>query len=147
MLYCANMGTFIMLDNDFHDLTIIAFTGLRIGSAYGPQNFSLLLNSLSEIFSLLTTLFATCFIALKIVLVTRQRRMSYSYAKIVEILVESAALLTFFLLGLAILGLVNSKHHFHLNTTIGRVSYELAVCLSYVVGPVIVRISHCFASS
>jgi hypothetical protein len=53
---------------------------------------ALLGKGLSELISAATTVCATSMIVLKIILVTRKSRAHYSYTKIIEILVQSAAL-------------------------------------------------------
>lgn len=53
---------------------------------------TLLFAGLSEFLSAATTVSATSMIALKIILVTRESHARYSYAKVIEILVQSAAL-------------------------------------------------------
>ncbi|KAF5316050.1 hypothetical protein D9619_006907 [Psilocybe cf. subviscida] len=57
-----------------------------------------ILSSLSSLFSVITTLSTTFLIALKIVLTTRRSRMRQFYTKIIEILVQSAGLVTFIVL-------------------------------------------------
>ncbi|KAF5313766.1 hypothetical protein D9619_013679 [Psilocybe cf. subviscida] len=54
--------------------------------------FTLLSVALGILFSAATTVLATSMIALKIILVTRESRSQYSYTKVIEILVQSAAL-------------------------------------------------------
>lgn len=56
------------------------------------SNTSLLSSGLGQIFSAATTVVATTLIVLKIVLVTRKSRAGYSYTKVIEILIQSAAL-------------------------------------------------------
>lgn len=57
-----------------------------------PTGFALLTPALGRLFSAVTTIFATGLIALKIILVTRRNRTLYSYKRVIEILVQSAAL-------------------------------------------------------
>lgn len=94
---------------------------------------------LALLFSATTTVSATSLIALKIVLVTRRSRMQHSYAKIVEILIESAALVSIVLLGVAILELISYVSPYKLGTTSGRHLFQMLQYLSSLYTPVTVR--------
>lgn len=100
-----------------------------------------LISSLSMISSVLTTVSATCLITLKIVVVTRRSHMRHSYDKIVEILVESAALVAVVALAVAIMDLVSFVHPDRVSTESGRLFYVLSEILGLVQTPIVVRVS------
>lgn len=101
-----------------------------------------ILNSLGIFCSVTTTVSATSLIACKIVLVTRRSRMVYSYNKILEILVQSAALVSIFLSAIAILQLFapNVDHI----TPHQRLMYNISIYMKYSLGAIIVRASSRF---
>lgn len=92
--------------------------------------------------SSVTTLAATFLISLRITLTTRQARMQHTYAKIVEILVESAALISIFVLFAGGLNLANTVHPFVIGTTQGSVLYEVLTYLSAIQSPMMVSINN-----
>lgn len=83
---------FSCLISVLEDLENITAGNLYFAVVPTDSNTSILLAGLSEVFSVVTTVLATAMIALKIILVTRKCRARYSYAKVIEILVQSAAL-------------------------------------------------------
>ncbi|KAF5309491.1 hypothetical protein D9619_012494 [Psilocybe cf. subviscida] len=96
-----------------------------------------LLASLSSLCSAFITLLATSLIALKIVLVTRNSRIRHSYAKTIEIIVESAALVSFITLVMGILELISYVHPYDLGTTSGLLVYRALVIVGRIQNPVI----------
>ncbi|KAF5317952.1 hypothetical protein D9619_012050 [Psilocybe cf. subviscida] len=100
-------------------------------------SFGVLLSGLSTLTSVLTTLAATCLISWRIALVTRRSNMLHSYTKIIEILIESAALITIVNVVQAILQLISVTHPISLTNTSGVVIFELYQYLSFIQGPVI----------
>ncbi|KAF5309520.1 hypothetical protein D9619_012486 [Psilocybe cf. subviscida] len=80
--------------------------------------------TLSSLFSAVTTLLATFLLVLKIVFVTRKSRMQHSYTKILQILIESAALVSFVMLSTSTLALISDVHPFALKTKIGTILYS-----------------------
>lgn len=65
---------------------------LYFGISQANNHASLLLGGLNQVLSAATTVCGTLLIALKIILVTRESRARYSYTKVIDILVQSAAL-------------------------------------------------------
>lgn len=96
--------------------------------------------SLSSLLSAVTTLSATFLIALKIVLITRTNRMQHSYSKIIEILIQSAGLVSFVMLSASTLGLISNVHPFDVETKMGAVLYQVALYISRLQAPVAVRL-------
>ncbi|KAF5324145.1 hypothetical protein D9619_011132 [Psilocybe cf. subviscida] len=68
-----------------------------------------LMGGLSQVLSATTTVCATGMILLKIILVTQKSRARYSYSKVIEILVQSAALESFVQIVASIAAIVSSK--------------------------------------
>lgn len=64
--------------------------------------------------------------------------MLHSYTKIIEMLIESAALITIVNVVQAILQLISVTHPISLTNTSGVVIFELYQYLSFIQGPVIV---------
>lgn len=95
-----------------------------------------LIQALGVISSFITTVSTTFLIALKITLVTRQSRRLHHYTKIIEILVQSAAMLSILLLVLAILILVDFVNPFDITTTTGMFCYQLNNYLLYTQLPI-----------
>lgn len=95
-----------------------------------------LIQALSMLLSFTTTALATSLIALKIYLATRQTQRYYCYTKIIEILVQSAAILSIIQLGLAILSLMDFVQQFDLTTTRGNAGYQLIEYLVNIQGPI-----------
>ena len=106
------------------------------------DNIGSLLDSAMLISSSVTTLAATFLISLRIILTTRHARMHHTYAKIVEILVESAALVSIFVLFAGGLNLANSVHPFDLETAAGKVLYEVLTYLSAIQSPMMVSVCY-----
>lgn len=106
-----------------------------------------ILSSLSSLFSVITTLSTTFLIALKIVLTTRRSRMRQFYTKIIEILVQSAGLVTFIVLSVISLQLASYLHPFDMDTKFGTVLYEVSIIISRLEGPVIVRLPRRFRNA
>lgn len=100
------------------------------------------MNSLATLSTLVTTVSATFLIALKIVLVTQRSHMHHSYAKILEIVIESAALLSIVLLCITVVELASYVHPFDVSTSYGMALDHMAVYLLYCQGPTTVRIDH-----
>lgn len=124
---------------------VILYTGLTLCDYFvETENIGSLIEALGILCSFITTLSATSLIALKIVLVTRQSHMRHSYSKIIEILVQSAAIVSIVLFGMAVLILVSRTHPWNLNTTSGRFFFQLGEYLIFVQLPVSVRIPGCF---
>lgn len=98
----------------------------------------LLLTFSVQLTSLLTIVAATCLIALKIMCVTRQNRTHYSYTKIVNILVESAALVSIIAILVAILELLAYLRPYNVDTTTGRFFYELSQYIFALQTPILV---------
>lgn len=96
------------------------------------------MNALGILSSFLTTMSATLFIGLKIFLVTRQSHMRRTYARIVIILVESAALVSVIGLLTTILIFQGYVHPSKLYTTSGGEIFQLAYYLGALVNPVMV---------
>ncbi|KAF5309194.1 hypothetical protein D9619_012831 [Psilocybe cf. subviscida] len=111
-------------------LLIAAATFMILFRVFLDERISVLLNSLTMLCSLLTTLSSTFLIALKIVLVTRQSPTHHTYAKIVEILTESAAIVSIFMLGTTVLDLILYVHPFDMSTRGGMFCYQLQVYLA-----------------
>ncbi|KAF5310033.1 hypothetical protein D9619_010140 [Psilocybe cf. subviscida] len=117
---------------------LVATAGLLLSDALLVlDHFSFLIGSLGVLSSFMTTISATSLIALKIVLVTRRSRIHCSYAKVVEILVESAALVSIVALGITVMELLDYARPYKLGTMAGRVSYDVMEYLSYLKGPAI----------
>lgn len=108
--------------------------------ANNVANLDVLMNSLAEFSSFTTTVAASSLIALKIVLVTRKSHMRHSYAKVIEIVIESAVLVSIVLLGIAILEVGSYVHTYHMRTASGRALYQTFEYLSYCQGPITVRV-------
>lgn len=107
------------------------------------DKISVLAGFISAMTSAITTITATSLIILKIALVTRETRMHHSYSKVIKIIVESGALVSTFMLALAILQLISFIHSFKLNTISGRVFTELTVYASAIQGPILVCFFAC----
>lgn len=73
--------------------------------------------------------------------------MHYSYAKIVEILVQSAALESTVLLGITILELNSYLHPYDMSNTRGRIFYQMLVYFDCLQAPTAVRVFHCFSNA
>lgn len=95
-------------------------------------------SSLQLLFSAIITMSATSLIGLKIFLVTRQSHMRRSYLRVMEILVQSAVLVSIILWINCIFGLVSLKHPVHLGTSGDTVFYELGSYLNIIQPPLIV---------
>lgn len=98
-----------------------------------------LIQSLTTLFSFITTVSATSLIALKIIVVTRQTHRRHHYTKIINIIVQSAVILSVVLLGIAILSLIDYARPFDIGTASGKFCYQLESYLAYTQGPVTVR--------
>lgn len=118
----------------------ILYLGTLITCDYVPmdEGTASLLSALGLLSSFITTVTSTSLIALKIILITRQNHMRYSYGKIIEILIQSAALVSIVLLPSSILELVDYVRPYRLDTTTGRVLYQMWMYLGYIQGPVTV---------
>lgn len=103
------------------------------------KNQDRLLAAAAALSSLITTVIATFLIALKIILVTRRSRMQHSYTKVLDILIQSAALEAVVLLGITTLSLVGLVHPFIITTTSGRSFYSMYEYLVFMQCPVTVR--------
>ncbi|KAF5321952.1 hypothetical protein D9619_000015 [Psilocybe cf. subviscida] len=88
--------------------------------------------------SLITTGSSTFLIALKIVLVTRRSHMQHTYGKILEILIQSAALVSTVLLIMAILQIYSYVHAFKPSTASGRSLIQMSIYLACLQTPVTV---------
>lgn len=97
-----------------------------------------LLDSLSSILIVTTLVATTSLIALKIVLVTRQSPVRRSYARIVDVLIHSAALVSIVDLSITILQLVDYVDTFKLSTTRGIRLYQVTTYLTYMSAPLTV---------
>lgn len=117
---------------------LICYSDLR-----HQDDSSILPNALAFLSSFITTISATSLIALKIVLVTRQSHQNYSYAKIIEILTQSAALVSIFLFVSSVVELLDYMHPFTLSTARGRFFIQVIGYLTYIQAPVTVCISQC----
>ncbi|KAF5317745.1 hypothetical protein D9619_012549 [Psilocybe cf. subviscida] len=114
-------------------------TGLAITSdtpLHGRLNY--LLAFCAQLASLATTASATSLIALKIIRTTRESQMHYSYTRIVQILVESAALVSIVGLGVGSLQLVTYIQPYDMSTSSGRLLYQLLQYLAAVQTPIMV---------
>ncbi|KAF5310294.1 hypothetical protein D9619_010139 [Psilocybe cf. subviscida] len=119
-------------------MLLVATAVLLLGDAFLVlDHFSLLIGPLGVLSSFVTTISATFLIALKIILVTRYSRTQYLYAKILEILVESAALVSIVALGITVTELLAYAHPYQLDSTTGRLSYYLRQYFSSLQGPAI----------
>ncbi|KAF5311104.1 hypothetical protein D9619_007632 [Psilocybe cf. subviscida] len=101
------------------------------------EQTSRITNLLVTLFSFIITVSATCLVILKIVLITRRSHMRHSYAKIIEILVQSAALVSIVVVGSAIPEAYNIIQPFALGTTTGNVLYRMDQYTSYILCPVL----------
>lgn len=102
-----------------------------------------LLEFLATLSTFITTVSSTFLVALKIILVTRKSPMRNSYAKIIEIVIESAAIVSIVFLGPVILALSKYPHPFSLRTPSGRATYQTFLYLTFIQAPIMVRIPHC----
>ncbi|KAF5321955.1 hypothetical protein D9619_000016 [Psilocybe cf. subviscida] len=93
--------------------------------------------TLVAFFSFMTTVSATSLIAWKIASLTRESHIRHSYTKVLQILVESAALVSVVLSGVFILSLIDAVHIFNLGTMRGKVMLQMASYFGYMQGPVI----------
>lgn len=90
-LLLASTGVFLSYPrNEIVDLGLRSACNLYFGLSTTPSY--LLIGALALVLSAATTVSATLMIALKIILVTRRSHTPYSYRKVIEILVQSAAL-------------------------------------------------------
>lgn len=69
------------------------------------------------------------------------------YTKIIEILVQSAGLVTFIVLSVISLQLASYLHPFDMDTKFGTVLYEVSIIISRLEGPVIVRLPRRFRNA
>lgn len=102
-------------------------------------NVLVLVNSLATLSTFITTVSATSLVVLKITLVARQSQMRHSYTKIIEIIIESAGLVSIVLLGMSILDLLSYVHPFDPSTTLGTALNQTYAYLSYCQAPITVR--------
>ncbi|KAF5328113.1 hypothetical protein D9619_013638 [Psilocybe cf. subviscida] len=118
-------------------MLLTATTGTLISGAFPAslRQFKLMILSLGLFSSSITTVSTTTLIALKIIIVTRRSRMRYSYEKIREILVESAAIVLIGTLGLTIVDMVLYVHPVHLDTISGRFAYGAGEYINYLQSP------------
>lgn len=96
------------------------------------------MQALAELGSFTTTVSATLRIALKIILVTHRSHRHFRYTRIIEILIQSAAIVSILLLGLGILKLIDFMHPLGLSTTGGRVFYQVYNYLRFTQPPITV---------
>ncbi|KAF5313745.1 hypothetical protein D9619_013677 [Psilocybe cf. subviscida] len=89
----------LLMSSTVFNLLVLFLPASRVQTA-------LLSEALGILLAAVTTLFATFMIALRIILVTRESRGYYSYTKVIEILVESAALQSAVLLFTGIINIV-----------------------------------------
>ena len=87
----------------------------------------------------MTTASATFFIVLKIVLVTRKSRMHHSYTQIIVIIVESGALVSVLMLAAAFLQLISFVHPLDLESTSGKILFQVGEYVSALKTSIIVR--------
>lgn len=126
---------------------IIFHSGFGVYADFSPDTqLGSLLNVLSVVPSLVTTASATLLIIVKITLVTRQSHRQHYYARIIEILIQSAGILSIVLLGSAIFNLLDFLHPFNLSTTSGKLCWQLEnlfICLQSTVEVSNPRCSNC----
>lgn len=130
-----------MITHDTVNLVLMYKTnwiGLQIYTLNAPLHIQTLTSAISCLASFITVSSATSLIVLKIVLVTRRSKMGRSYTKICEILIESAALVSIWYLGIAILQIASHVHPFVISTSFGRLLYRMYVYLDNSRGPITV---------
>lgn len=93
------------------------------------MRLSQLIQTVAALISFITILSATFLIALKIILITQRSHMHYSYTKTVEIIIQSAAIVSIVLLGISILSLLDFIHIFSISTSGGKFAYQLGIYL------------------
>lgn len=121
-------------------MNFAAFTFTDLENAHTWQSHTRYsVRGLPTIISAICTLSGTLLIVVKIVLVTRQSRIRHSYGRVIEILVESAALVSTILLVQGILAVVTYFHTFRLSTRDGMFGYQLAKYLDEIQTTVVVR--------
>lgn len=101
-------------------------------------NQTQLIQALITLPSFITTVSATFLIALKIILATCQSHRGYHYTRIIEILVQSSAIVCLVEAALAIICLVNFVQPFDLGTTSGKFGWQLYNLLLYAQTPILV---------
>lgn len=97
-----------------------------------------LIQALGLLSSFITTVFATSLIAFKIIRVTRQSHRQHHYRRVIEILVQSAAIVSIVMLGLVILSLMAFVSPFDVSTASGRFCYQLYTYLVFAQNPILV---------
>lgn len=108
----------------------MCYTVFYIWNGTATDRFTVLADFIATLASALTTVTATLLIALKIVIVTRKSSMHHSYAKVIEIIVESGALVSTIMLAEALLELVSFLQPFDLATKSGQILVQLAEYVS-----------------
>lgn len=108
------------------------------GDSFSGAHLGQKMEVLGLLIPFITTVSATSLIALKIILVTHRSQRQRHYAKVIEILVESAAMVSIVILGTAILALMATISPFDLSTTRGKVCWQLYNYLLFVQLPITV---------
>lgn len=114
------------------------YTVFFIRTAVTRDRIIVLTSFIASLASAMTTVTATFFLVLKIVLVTRKSRMQHSYTKAMKIIVESGALVSMLMLAEALLQLASFVHTFDLSTSSGKVLTQLLVYTTSIHTPIIV---------
>lgn len=94
--------------------------------------------ALGVLSTFITTISATFLMALKIILVTHQSRRQHQYSRIIEIIVQSAAIVSVGTLCLAILSLIDFISPFEPDTSLGEICHQLYAYLVFVELPIAV---------
>jgi hypothetical protein len=113
----------------------VATVALNIWTLTFSSTVSVLVQALATWTTFMTTISASSLIALKILLVTRQSHSPYSYAKTIEVIIESAALVSVVFLLVAIFNVVSYVHPLDIGTASGRVLFQTSVYLLYLQVP------------
>lgn len=100
-----------------------------------------LIGSLSNVSSSFTTISATALITYRIIHITRQSPERRSYYRIIEVIIESAFLVSLIQLIQTIVDLISVAHEAILSTKRGEIIYWLSGYLGYLLQPATVCIS------